>query len=134
MSDPDLPEGQDGRIRVDKWLWHARFFKSRTLAAKLALGGGLRINRLPIRKAHQLVAPGDILTFPQGRLIRVIEILALGTRRGPAPDAQALYRDLDPPSREREPDVPAGPMREAGSGRPTKRDRRATDRLKTESL
>lgn len=134
MSDPDLPEIPNGRIRIDKWLWHARFFMSRTLAAKLALGGGLRINRQPIRKAHQLVAPGDILTFPQGRLIRVIEILALGTRRGSAPEAQALYRDLAPPTREAAPETPVGPMREAGSGRPTKRDRRATDRLKPESL
>ncbi len=133
MSDPDPPESRDGRIRIDKWLWHARFFKSRTLAAKLALGGGLRVNRQPIRKAYQLVAPGDILTFPQGKLIRVIEILALGTRRGPAPEAQALYRDLDPPTRGGEPGSPVGPVREAGSGRPTKRDRRVTDRLKAES-
>lgn len=130
MSGDDRDDAPVGRIRVDKWLWQARFFKSRTLAAKLAAGGGLRINRQPIRKAHQPVGPGDVLTFPQGRSIRVIEIVALGTRRGPAAEAQALYRDLDPPSATAAPTAPAAVNRDPGSGRPTKRERRATDRLK----
>ncbi len=133
MNDPSPTEAADSRMRIDKWLWQARFFKSRTLAAKLTAGGGVRVNRQPIRKAHQLVAPGDILTFPQGRSIRVVEIVALGTRRGPAIEAQALYRDLDPPaSTAARPAEPSGPVREAGSGRPTKRDRRVTDRLKAD--
>src|SRR5690606_17702864 len=92
-----MTEPREPRLRVDKWLWQARFFKSRSLAAAVAAGGGLRINREPARKAHQLVGPGDVLTFPQGRSIRVIEVVALGIRRGPASEAQALYRDLDPP-------------------------------------
>jgi ribosome-associated heat shock protein Hsp15 len=82
-------------IRLDKWLWQARFFKSRALAADLAEGGHLRINGQPTRKPGAGVAVGDVLTFPQGARIRVIRIAALGLRRGPAPEAQLLYLDLD---------------------------------------
>lgn len=120
------------RLRIDKWLWHARFFKSRTLAAKAVAAGHVRVNRKVIQKANHAVQPGDVLTFPLGPHIRVIRIAALGTRRGPASEAQALYADLDPP-RPRDPSVPVLPAagaREAGSGRPTKRDRRRIDRLK----
>ena len=84
------------RLRVDKWLWHARFFKSRSLAAKQVSAGKLRINREVVRKPKHSVKPGDVLTFPKGRDIRVIEVMALGARRGPAAEARELYRDLDP--------------------------------------
>ena len=76
------------RLRVDKWLWHARFFKSRTLSAKLAASGKLRVNREVVRKSGYTVKPGDVLTFPKGTDIRVIEIVGLGERRGPAAEAQ----------------------------------------------
>jgi len=82
-------------LRVDKWLWQARFFKTRALAADLAESGHLRINGQPTRKPGAGVGEGDVLTFPQGSRIRVIKILALGVRRGPAPEAQMLYLDLD---------------------------------------
>jgi len=119
------------RLRIDKWLWHARFFKSRTLAAKAVGGGHVRVNRQVVRKANQMVQPGDVLTFPLGPHIRVIEIVALGERRGPAPEARTLYSDLDPPQpRVSGPAVPAAERRDPGSGRPTKRERRETDRLK----
>ena len=84
---------EDG-LRLDKWLWQARFFKTRALAAELAERRKIRINRLVITKPHYRVRPGDVLTFPQGRTIRVVRVLALGTRRGPASEAQALYEDL----------------------------------------
>ncbi|MBL26970.1 MAG: RNA-binding protein [Rhodospirillaceae bacterium] len=87
----------DDALRVDKWLWQARFFKSRGLAAKLCAGGKMRINRQPVSKSHQRVRVGDVLTFPQGKLVRVVRIAALGTRRGPAMEARALYEDLNPP-------------------------------------
>ena len=82
-------------MRVDKWLWQARFFKTRALAADLAESGHLRINGQPTRKPGAGVGEGDVLTFPQGARIRLIKILALGLRRGPAPEAQMLYLDLD---------------------------------------
>jgi ribosome-associated heat shock protein Hsp15 len=82
-------------LRLDKWLWQARFFKSRALAAEVAESGHLRINGQPTRKPGAGVATGDVLTFPQGTRIRLVKILALGLRRGPAPEAQMLYLDLD---------------------------------------
>ena len=86
-------------MRLDKWLWFARFFKTRSLAARQVGGAGaVRMEGAPVTKAHQAVRPGDVLTFVQGGHIRVIRIRALGTRRGPAPEAQGLYEDLAPPS------------------------------------
>ena len=119
-------------LRLDKWLWFARFVKSRALASKLVEAGGFRVNAQPTSKAHYAVKPGDTLTFPLGHHIRIIKIVALGTRRGPAPEAQALYEDLDPPQptvRVIDPAKAAPAVRDSGSGRPTKRERRATDRL-----
>ncbi|MEG3619305.1 RNA-binding S4 domain-containing protein [Magnetovibrio sp. PR-2] len=121
------------RIRIDKWLWHARFFKSRTLAGKFCAGGGMRVNDQLITKAHVQVGPGDVLTFAKGNLIKVIKIAALGTRRGPAPEAQGLYEDLSPPPppKKERPFQPAKPgAREPGAGRPTKAQRRAIDKLR----
>ncbi len=120
-------------LRLDKWLWYARFFKSRTLATRLCASGRLRINGSIVKKAHCAVRPGDVLTFPRGPHIRVIQVVALGTRRGPATEARALYEDLQPPQAA-EPEIPAisekVAERERGSGRPTKVQRRATDKLR----
>ena len=85
------------RMRLDKWLWQARFFKSRSLAAEMAESGHLRINGQPTAKASREVGPGDVLTFPQGRYIRLIRIVGTGVRRGPATEAQTLFIDLDAP-------------------------------------
>ncbi|MEM7507062.1 MAG: RNA-binding S4 domain-containing protein [Pseudomonadota bacterium] len=120
------------KIRIDKWLWQARFFKTRSRAGEVAAKGGLRINGERCEKAAQQVRPGDVLTFPQGRIVRVIQIDGIGTRRGPAAEAQALYTDLDPPvakEKRPEPPMPAQAEREPGSGRPTKRERREIDAL-----
>ena len=125
-----MSEGADDKLRLDKWLWYARFFKSRTLAAEAVSGGRVRVNRQPVRKPGHGVKAGDVLTFVQGRQVRVIEVLALGSRRGPAPEARALYSDLDPPQpREAAAPLPS-PHRDPGAGRPTKKDRRAIDSLK----
>ena len=115
-------------LRVDKWLWYARLFKSRTQAARVSASGRLRINGTLVAKAHHSVKEGDVLTFPKGHHIRVIRIQALGVRRGPAAEARTLYDDLDPPRAVSR--VPGSVVRERGSGRPTKAQRRATDRLK----
>ena len=81
-------------LRVDKYLWFARFFKTRSLATKRANGGRIRINGNKIKKSSDTVRIGDILTFAQGNEIRVIRVLNLGTRRGPAQEAQSLYEDI----------------------------------------
>ena len=84
-------------LRIDKWLWQARFFKTRSLAAKLVQSGKLRLNGDLVSKPARNVTAGDVLTFPLALKIRVIEIVELGTRRGPAPEAQALYSEMCPP-------------------------------------
>ncbi len=84
-------------IRLDKWLWQARFFKTRSLAARAVAQGRVRLNAARVDKPAQAVGAGDALTFAQGNRIRVVRVLALGTRRGPAAEAQALYEDLAPP-------------------------------------
>lgn len=83
------------RLRLDKWLWQARFFKSRGLAAEVIEAGHVRVNGTRISRPGRDIGEGDTLTFPQGNRIRVVRILALGLRRGPATEAQALYLDLD---------------------------------------
>lgn len=123
---------EDAFLRADKWLYQARFFKSRSLAAKVC-DGGLRISGNKVDKAHAKVRVGDVLTFPQGRHIRVVRVLALGTRRGPAPEARLLYEDLSPPETQTplpKAAKPAVPERDRGSGRPSKRERRQLDRLR----
>ncbi|MCP5075326.1 MAG: RNA-binding S4 domain-containing protein [Rhodobacteraceae bacterium] len=118
-------------IRIDKWLWYARFFKTRSLSAKVVTGGHMRVNSEKIAKPSHSVGDGDVLTFPQAKSVRVIRILAIGTRRGPAPEAQQLYEDLAPP--EPKNTVPDNPGYE-GKGRPTKKDRRARDPFRRDSL
>lgn len=83
------------RLRLDKWLWQARFFKTRALAAALVADGHVRVNGTPVSRPGRDITPGDVLTFPQGNRIRVVRILALGQRRGPATEAQDLFSDLD---------------------------------------
>lgn len=117
-----------GKIRVDKWLWHARFFKSRSLAGEAV--ANLRVNGTPVEKASHAVRPGDVLTFAKDRHIRVIQVDAIGERRGPAVEAQALYTDLAPPEPREKKREPVQAVREAGSGRPTKRERREIDALR----
>jgi ribosome-associated heat shock protein Hsp15 len=116
--------------RLDRWLWFARFFKSRTLATRLCTSGRLRINGTATAKAHHAVRVGDVLTFPRGRDVRVVRVAALGERRGPAPEARTLYDDLEPPQPRSSGKGAPAPRRDAGSGRPTKAERRATDRLR----
>ena len=66
-------------LRVDKWLWYARFFKSRTMASKFCVGGRLRVNNIIVKKAHYPISVGDVLTFPKGQSIRVVKIEKLDT-------------------------------------------------------
>ncbi len=119
----------DEGLRADKWLWYARFFKTRSTATKACNAGKVRIGGNGVSKAHSKVKVGDVLTFTQGRHIRVVKILALAGRRGPAPEARKLYEDLKPPEAANR--LPGAPSRSRaeGGGRPTKKDRRAMERL-----
>lgn len=119
----------DGRQRIDKWLFFARVVKSRSLAAKLAQAGRVRVNRAKIDQASHQVRPGDVLTITLDRRILVYRVLEPGVRRGPAAEARLLYEDLSPPAPLIEP-AAAPPLRERGRGRPTKKERRALDRWK----
>ena len=113
MSDPRPT------IRLDKWLWQARFFKSRSIAAGVVTAGKVRLDGQLVGKPARAVGAGDVLTFIQAAETRVVRIVACGVRRGPAPEAQALYDDLTPVV-EKRPYNPGGDRK----GRPTKKDRR----------
>ncbi len=121
--------------RLDKWLWFARFFKTRSMAARQCQDNKVRVNRTLASKPSQTVRPGDIVSFNQGRTVRVVKILAPGTRRGPANEAQGLYEDLFAPSAESESPTKAPPgQRDKGAGRPTKAERRAIDAWRKSGL
>jgi ribosome-associated heat shock protein Hsp15 len=115
-----------GAQRIDKWLWSARFLKTRTLASKLADAGGVKLIRhgasLRVQKASTLVRAGDELSFTSNERLHVVRVAALAERRGPASEAQRLYEDLTPPE--------VAAVRAFTKGRrPTKANRRALDRL-----
>ncbi len=93
--------------RLDLWLWHARFCKTRSIATRLVTDGRVRCAGTIVTKPHYAVGPDCVLTFPLGRHIRVIRVLALADRRGPAVEARTLYEDLDPPTPETA--LPKGP-------------------------
>ena len=80
------------RIRIDKWLWHARFYRSRALAQQASASGLIRVNGLRVEKASAGVGPGDIVTVPRGREIVAVRIEGIAQRRGGAAEAQKLYR------------------------------------------
>jgi ribosome-associated heat shock protein Hsp15 len=130
---PEPSHGEAGQ-RIDKWLWHARIVRTRTLAARLVASARPRINKTKTARASHTVRPGDVLTFVHGGQVRVLKILALAARRGPAAEASALYEDLSPEPQKLGPDRAGAPgpvaARPRGAGRPTKRDRRALTALR----
>jgi ribosome-associated heat shock protein Hsp15 len=82
-------------LRIDKWLWFARFCKSRSLAQSWIEAGEVRLNGQRVEKCSDHVKPGDHIEMPRGlRLRHEIEVLGLADKRGPAPQAQALYRSI----------------------------------------
>jgi ribosome-associated heat shock protein Hsp15 len=121
-------KNQMSDVRIDKWLWAARFFKSRTLAAAACNGGKVHVNG-DAAKPSKTVRPGDLLRVTLPRIRRIVRVTELAERRGGAGDAAVLYDDLTPPPppREARPGPPA--YRPPGAGRPTKRERRRIDRL-----
>ena len=120
----------DARQRIDKWLWFARIARSRTLAQKLAVSGRVRVNRDKNNSTSRSVKIGDILTIALDSGVRVLKIIDAAARRGPPSAARLLYQDLSPPP---PPSQSPAVARPSGSGRPTKRDRRAIDAFKQSS-
>jgi ribosome-associated heat shock protein Hsp15 len=115
------------RQRIDKWLWHARVVRTRSAAAALAASGHVRLNNVRVEAASRPVKVGDVLTVALDARVRILKVAGFAERRGAADGTGGLYEDLSPAA-PLPPDPPAG-LREAGAGRPTKRDRRAVDRL-----
>jgi ribosome-associated heat shock protein Hsp15 len=119
------------RQRIDKWLWHARVVRTRTAAAALAASGHVRINGQRVDAPSRAVRAGDVVTVALDRVVRVLRVLGFAERRGSAEDARLLCEPVEPAAtaaRGPEP-LPPPARRPSGSGRPTKRDRRALDRL-----
>ena len=123
------------KIRLDTWLWYARFYKSRSLSSRAILSGKLRVNSNKITKPASKVKINDVLTINHVNMVRIIQIQNLGARRGPASEAQKLYENL------------AGGVTGAANikhlsekskkdinKRPTKKDRRILDKIVTKTL
>lgn len=121
-------------LRLDKWLWFARKVKTRSKATRLVRDGKIRVNRDKISKASHTIRIGDVVTATISTRVLVLEVLQLGSRRGPAVDAELLYKDLTPAPIPHAAPRPRRPEREKGSGRPTKRERRQTDKLRWNTL
>jgi ribosome-associated heat shock protein Hsp15 len=116
--------------RLDKWLFFSRVIKSRTLAQKLVESGAVRVNSERTLATDHKVGAGDVLTMTVNERLLVWRIRDSGSRRGPAPEAAMLYEDLSPPPLPRaEATAFALATRDPGTGRPTKKQRRETDRL-----
>jgi ribosome-associated heat shock protein Hsp15 len=120
--------------RLDKFLFFSRALKSRTLAQKVIETGAIRVNSERTVRSDLKVGAGDVLTMALHNRIVVWRIIDCGVRRGPASEAQGLYEDLSPPTlprAEQSPYEAAIAPRGEGAGRPTKKERRDTDRLQS---
>ncbi|MEM0899462.1 MAG: RNA-binding S4 domain-containing protein [Pseudomonadota bacterium] len=130
-TDHNAPENP---IRIDKWLFFARIFKSRSLAAKAVSSGDVRLNGSKIDNAAKKVCAGNTLTINKDRRVLVFEIASVGSRRGPYEEAKQLYIDHSPPPPQRSTSaidaLPKNGSRMLGGGRPTKKERRQTDQLR----
>ena len=119
---------EDTRVRLDKWLWAARFFQTRALAAEDIRRGPVSVHGQAAKATREL-KPDDLLQWRQGPVQRTVKVLALSAVRGPAPQAQALYEETPDSiaARERAAELRrqgAEPAASIAQGRPTKRDRR----------
>ena len=119
------------KLRVDKWLWAARFYKTRTLATEEIARGRVLVNDAEVKPARELKA-GDLVTLRQGVVMRTVTVLGLSASRGPAPVAQLLYQEtVDSVSRRQQSAeqrrLAPEPARSIEHGRPTKRGRRELD-------
>jgi ribosome-associated heat shock protein Hsp15 len=126
-------EREDGRVRLDKWLWAARFYKTRSLAAEAIGGGKVQVNGDRAKRARPL-AVGDEIRIRQGPYEHTVVVRELSERRGPAPQAATLYEETAASKEARERlAIQLKTLHSAfvpDKGRPTKRDRREIERLK----
>ena len=120
------------RQRIDKWLWHARVVRTRSAAAELVTSGLVRVNRERVTACSRPVRTDDVITIALDRQVRVLKVAGFAERRGDAEAGRALYADLTPLPPPAD-DLPQLAAREPGSGRPTKRERRAIDRLREDN-
>ena len=119
-------------MRIDKWLWAARFYKTRSLAAQELDKGRIQLNGHAVKPAHE-IKPGDKLMLRQGTVLRELLVKGLSMQRGPAPVAQALYEESADNIEKRLQDAEqrrlhSEPAQSIEHGRPTKRDRRNIDK------
>lgn len=124
---------EDVKQRIDKCLFFMRVVKSRTLAGKLVGSGKVRVNKDKVSSANYQVKPDDVLTITLDRSVLVLRIIVLGERRGPYTEAQELYEDMSPPpvtKDEKKVQQMGAPAREAGAGRPTKKEKRELNRFR----
>lgn len=124
--DPDEPELLSGDVRLDKWLWAARMYKSRSMASDACENGRVRVNDALARPSRS-VRIGDTIETSVGGARKIWVVKALSNRRGPASVAVTLYEDRSPPPPPREPAVARW---DRGEGRPTKRDRRQIEKFR----
>jgi ribosome-associated heat shock protein Hsp15 len=117
------------RQRIDKWLWHARVVRTRSAAAALAASGHVRVNGERIDAPSRAVRPDDVVTVALDRTVRVLRVRRFAERRGSADDARALWEDLAPAAGREKAVGPQPGEREAGVGRPTKRERREIEKF-----
>lgn len=131
MAKTQLPATSDvTKQRIDRWLWHARVAKSRSLAQDMASSGRVRVNKERIKGASHTVRAGDIVTIAMPSFVRILKVIGFLERRGNAEAAQLTFEDQTPPPPPKTADEPDGLLKSAGQpkalagGRPTKRARR----------
>ncbi len=128
-STDSAPDTRAPAVRADRWLWAARFYKSRSLAAEACEDGRVEVNGQRA-KPHKLVRVNDTLAFPYPHGLKKLRVLAVSEKRDPANAARLLYEDHSPQP-DAPVDFPAQPsLRSRGGGRPTKRERRETEWLR----
>ena len=121
--------------RIDKWLWHARFFKTRSLSQKQITTGKIRVDREKISNPSRKITIGNVLTITREREIKIIEIIAIADKRGPYSEARLLYNDLSPPKpeKQKQEQTTEALSRIKSDGRPTKHQRKQIMALKRNS-
>ncbi len=124
-----VPDASAPAVRTDRWLWAARFYRSRSLAAAACEGRKVKVNG-HTAKPHKLVRVDDTLEFAHPHGLKKLKVLMVSGKRGPATEARLLYEDHSPPQDETRFSSAQSSFRSRGSGRPTKRERRETEWLR----